>query len=549
MNNTIYDTIIVGGGIAGLTAAAYLSRAGQNTLLIERNNEFGGLVSTFKRDGFSFEAGVRALESAGIILPMLQDLGIELETVRSKVSVGVENEILNTEDLSSVDEYQNMLIRLYPESKNDIQHFIKIMKKIMKYVDVLYGIENPVFKDLIRDKKYILTKLTPWLPKFLFTVGKINSLRMPIEPYLKKIIKNQSLVDIISQHFFKGTPTFFALSYFSLYLDYFYPKGGVGQIAEALVKKTKEQNGQLKPKTTIIEVDAKNQWVIDENKHQYAYKNLIWAGDLKTFYKITQTNNLKPSLIENFEKTKNSFLEVKGAESVYSLYLEINLPLEYFRKISHGHFFYTPSKKGLGETHWSELAQLLKNWNPSNKEEVYQWLNKFLALNTFEISIPGLKDATMVPENKTGIIISFLSDYQLFKNVSKDDWYDEFIDYINAKVIQILTNAIYPELKDNIIKSFSFSPLSIENRTKSSEGAIVGWSFEDKVPVLNNILKTAQAVETPIPNIFQAGQWAYSPAGVPMSILIKFKMSFSSVTPPFTKTSSSITNAGVAITL
>lgn len=519
MNNTIYDTIIVGGGIAGLTAAAYLSRAGQNILLIERNNEFGGLVSTFKRDGFSFEAGVRALESAGIILPMLHDLGIELETVRSKVSVGVENEILNTEDLSSVDEYQKMLIRLYPESENDIHHFIKIMKKIMKYVDVLYGIENPVFKDLKRDKKYILKQLTPWLPKFLFTVGKINRLRMPIEPYLKKIIKNQSLIDIISQHFFKGTPTFFALSYFSLYLDYFYPKGGVGQIAEALVKKIKEQKGQLKPKTTIVEVDAKNQLVIDENNNQYAYKNLIWAGDLKTFYKITQTKNLKPSVNENFVKNKNSFLKVKGAESVYSLYFEIDLPLEYFQNISYGHFFYTPSKEGLGETHWSELQKLLKNWNPSNKQEVLNWLQKFLRLNTFEISIPGLKDPSMVPENKTGMIVSFLSDYQLFKNISNDGWYEEFIAYVNTQIIQILTNTIYPKLKENIIKNFSFSPLSIENRTKSSEGAIVGWSFENKVPVLNNILKTGQAVETPIPNIYQAGQWAYSPAGVPMSIL------------------------------
>ncbi len=72
-----YDTIIVGGGIAGLTSAVYLARAGQKILLIEKNDEFGGLVSSFERDGFHFEAGVRALESAGIIFPMLDDLGIQ----------------------------------------------------------------------------------------------------------------------------------------------------------------------------------------------------------------------------------------------------------------------------------------------------------------------------------------------------------------------------------------------------------------------------------------------------------------------------------------
>jgi phytoene dehydrogenase-like protein len=40
-----YNTIIVGGGIAGLTSATYLSRKGQKVLLIEKNRECGGLVN------------------------------------------------------------------------------------------------------------------------------------------------------------------------------------------------------------------------------------------------------------------------------------------------------------------------------------------------------------------------------------------------------------------------------------------------------------------------------------------------------------------------
>lgn len=48
MKNMKYDSIVVGGGIAGLTSAVYLARAGQNVLLIEKNKECGGLVKDRK---------------------------------------------------------------------------------------------------------------------------------------------------------------------------------------------------------------------------------------------------------------------------------------------------------------------------------------------------------------------------------------------------------------------------------------------------------------------------------------------------------------------
>jgi phytoene dehydrogenase-like protein len=136
---TIYDTVIVGGGIAGLTAAVYLSIAGQKVLLIEKNNEFGGLVNTFERDGFRFEAGVRALENAGVIFPMLNDLGIKLEVVKSKVSIGVEKEVLHIEDMNSIALYQELLVRLYPECEKEIVVFIRKLRTIMKHLDVLYS--------------------------------------------------------------------------------------------------------------------------------------------------------------------------------------------------------------------------------------------------------------------------------------------------------------------------------------------------------------------------------------------------------------------------
>ncbi len=107
----------------------------------------------------------------------------------------------------------------------------------------------------------------------------------------------------------------------------------------------------------------------------------------------------------------------------------------------------------------------------------------------------------------------------MFKLISKSDWYNEFIKELEDRVLRVISDSVYPMLKDKIITRFSFSPLSIENRVGSSEGAIVGWSFQKSMPVVNKIQLSARSVLTPIPSIFQAGQWAYSPAGVPMSVL------------------------------
>jgi phytoene dehydrogenase-like protein len=212
-------------------------------------------------------------------------------------------------------------------------------------------------------------------------------------------------------------------------------------------------------------------------------------------------------------------LKNRGTDSVFSLYLQVDEPLDTFRKIAHGHFFYTPSKSGLGETHRGELDDLLRNFESVTKEQILTWLDKFTRLNTYEISIPGLKDPDLVPPGKTGMIISLLAEYDLFKEIQKSGWLSEFVCELENHIIDVISGSIYPMLKEKVIARFSFTPLSIENRVGSSEGAIVGWSFEKKMPVVNKMQFSARSVLTPIPSIYQAGQWVFSPTGVPMSVL------------------------------
>jgi len=519
MGDQKFHTVVVGGGMAGLTCANYLAREGRRVLLIEKNRECGGLVNTFTRDGFRFEAGVRALENAGIIFPMLKELDIPLEVVKSPVSVGVEHEILDIGDRGSLDAYGDMLIRLYPESEKEIDRVMGLIRRVMKHMDVLYGVENPNFKDLRGDRKYLFRELLPWLPRFLSTIGRINRMQVPVEPYLERFVKNPSLKDIISQHFFRNTPAFFALSYFSLYLDYFYPKGGVGSLATALEERFLQLGGEIKRAITVERVSAGASTVTDAEGCDHAFDHLVWAADLKTFYRITDTKGCAAGVRSRFEKSKQRLLQKRGGDSVFTLFIEIDENPENFKKISNGHFFYTPSRQGLGETRWSGLDRLLKSPGNPDRQQVMEWLDRFLALNTYEISIPVLKDPGMAPEGKTGLIVSILADYDLFRKIADAGWYNDLVKEMEDRIIEVLAGSVYPMLSDRVIDRFSFTPLSYAGRVGSSEGAITGWSFREPVPVIHKIQAANRAVRTPFPSVFQAGQWTYSPAGVPMSVL------------------------------
>ncbi len=46
MKDKTKEIAIIGGGLAGLTAAVYLSRGGKNVTIIEKSSEFGGRART-----------------------------------------------------------------------------------------------------------------------------------------------------------------------------------------------------------------------------------------------------------------------------------------------------------------------------------------------------------------------------------------------------------------------------------------------------------------------------------------------------------------------
>jgi phytoene dehydrogenase-like protein len=73
-NESIWDVVIIGAGIAGLTASIYLARAGQTVLLLDKGSHLGGRAASTEIAAARVNLGAHALYKSA--LPILREVGV-----------------------------------------------------------------------------------------------------------------------------------------------------------------------------------------------------------------------------------------------------------------------------------------------------------------------------------------------------------------------------------------------------------------------------------------------------------------------------------------
>lgn len=92
----VYDVIVVGAGIAGMTAAIYALRAGRTVLVIEKESIGGQITLSHRVENYPGYAAVSGLDLSEAVMNQMLELGAELE-VDEVLSVKKEDGLFTVE--------------------------------------------------------------------------------------------------------------------------------------------------------------------------------------------------------------------------------------------------------------------------------------------------------------------------------------------------------------------------------------------------------------------------------------------------------------------
>lgn len=238
-----YDTIVIGSGIGGLSAATRLAQNDQKVLVIEANSDFGGYIHPVNFGEYSFDIGLHYLGKLGqgeLFREILDKLGLEnLEFVE-----------LNPDSIDQYvfpdftfnfckgkDQLTKRLIDNFPDERRGIQHFIDLVVKID-----LASAPNELAKGgIVSWVRYLFKH------PFMIKYSKIT-----YRTFLDKIFGDHRLKSVLSAPLFDvaagpgQVSAATAMSIWGYYLSgAYYPRGGSRALCNAFVNGLRSRGVRL----------------------------------------------------------------------------------------------------------------------------------------------------------------------------------------------------------------------------------------------------------------------------------------------------------------
>jgi len=498
-----YDVVVIGSGIAGLTAAGYLAKGGARVVVCEQADRVGGLFNSFRRDGFTFDGGIKALENAGLILPTLEQLGVldQIGLVKSPIALITRQHVQPIREQADLEAYFAHLAELFPAEREGLQKVLADARRIFQLLGALLS-----FSSLFARSPEGRVSRGAWargnLPAFAQAPRILGLMKRTLRDYSAERIHDPALVNLLCDLFPEGTTAFFGLGYFGIFLDYHYPAGGMGAIPQALEQSIRAWGGEILTGARVERItlqDGRATGVALADGRELRAGKVIAAGDVRrTFTQMLPAGALPADYLA-------PVLRAKPAHTVFQLFLGLDIPPEELDLQDCGHVFYAPDLEGITEDDRLTRADYFMH--------VPQ-----------EISVPCLHHADLAPAGKTGLILSAMTKWQY-----GDTWglvhgrpgeqHARLVERCAADMLASF-ELYYPDLSRHIVLRVPSTPYAVYEHSLNMEGSIMGWSYDrHETWDRGGFMQIRKALTTPIPNLLLAGHWAFSPGGSPTAVL------------------------------
>ncbi len=380
------NVIIVGAGIAGLSAGLYARMNGFKTSIFEMHSIPGGLCTAWERKGYKWDLSMHFLtgSKSGPFYSMWEELGI-----MEKTSFHYHERVMRIEgmgkklDISADrDKLEQDMLAISPEDAGLIREF----------TDLLFGPDLMKAANLkpkkLRNLGDSIRMLLAVLPLFR-VFGKYGQATIQQfaarfkDPFLQKAI--QSYVDA------PGWPMReFPLAVLSGFMKVGVSEGGVPlggsqQVVFQMADLFQQKGGEIHYKCRIQDLIIQNgrvKGIVTEDGARHMADEVIWAGDGHTLiYKI-----LKGQYVD--QKIKHMYETWKPKESVMHVMMGVNRDLS-------------------GESH----ATIFETEEPviiAGRE--HRWLQ--VRHRCF--------DGTMAPEGKSAVEVWYDTDFEYWEELAKD---------------------------------------------------------------------------------------------------------------------------------
>ena len=475
--------IIIGAGFAGLAAGIYGRLNGYNTQIFEMHNQPGGLCTSWKRKGYTFDACVHWLVGSS---PESSYNAIWQETgVASGREFVYADEYCRCEGAdgrtvifyADIDRLESHLLALSPQDGDTITKFIK-------------GIRMCAAFDFPSDTEPLIVRLRKSVATF-FTFMKYGNAFREWTKVTGKEFADRFRDPLLREAFRELWVPEFSVVFLLFTFAWLhrrnagYPIGGSMPMSQALEMRYRELGGVLhynKKVARILTSDGRATGVRLIDGTEIAASRIISAADGHgTLFHMLDGKYLDPKTREPYDKwpTFASLLFVSlGVNRRFD-----DIPL---------------TVSGITFPLWEPVM-------------IADKVCERLPVHIYN------QDPTMAPEGKTAVTVMLESDYEYWKKLAEDrNIYVQKKEEIASQIIRLLEQR-FPGITEQTEVTDVATPLTFERYTGNWKGSFEGWLITP-----DNAYTMTKPMAQTIPGLnrfYMCGQWVEPGGGLPTSIM------------------------------